>query len=182
MPYRVRRLKVMQKTTRFLFFCIMFHMGKCKNDVSVLQYKTGDGFDCINSKDSAVVGVPIKTKLGLNEYTFCGKFRFKFMKDVVLMYIKEPYTYIRMMDFGENKGIVKVDGLGYFFFFPNQTLIPDQWQHVCFAVSLNSMQVFLNGELVLNKSRPRDPIENDVLNAILYLGGQQRTWVWSKKK
>ena len=52
------------------------------------------------------------------------------------MYMNAPETYIRILDFEEQVGILLHDNRGYFFFFPNQTMKPESWQHVCLSMWL----------------------------------------------
>ena len=121
-------------------------MVNCNNQVPILKYNIID--DCPNC--TCTIGIPIQTTAPLREFTFCGKYRFKYLKDVVMMYMDPPVTYIRIMDYEDHVGILKHDAGGYFFFFPNQNLKPDTWQHVCLSVSLNSMRLVLNGEVVFD--------------------------------
>ena len=77
--------------------------GNCgKQVVSVLKYKGGNA--CLN----AVVGVPIKsapsTSSLLEEFTFCGKYYFRFLRKSILLSI-EPDLCMGISDF-ENKVVL----------------------------------------------------------------------------
>ena len=136
----------MMKITKFLLIICFVHIVSCKKEVAILINKQAE--DCSTSKST--VGIPIKsTLLPINEFTFCGKYRFKILKDVVLMYMNSPEVYIRIMDFDEKVGLVKHELITYFFFFPNQTVNPDSWQNVCLSVSNVSIKLVLNGELFM---------------------------------
>ena len=98
-------------------------MGKCVDKVPILNNK--HVIDCPNN--DCTVGISIKSISLLNEFTFCGKYNFKFLKESVLMFMDTPHTYIRVLDFEDKVGILKHDNCGYFFFFPNQTIKPESW-------------------------------------------------------
>ena len=56
--------------------------GNCSNQVTVLKYKGGN--ECSNT----LVGVPIKSTSPtsqLDDFTFCGKYYFKFLRESFLM-------------------------------------------------------------------------------------------------
>ena len=154
-------------------FCMSLCEQTCGNKLSVLKYKNIDS--CKNSLDSALIEIPIVLEHPLNEFTFCGNYRFKFMRDSVLLFMKDQetvfYMFFDLSLNSINQGAIIVDGVWYLF--PhNQTIIPDNWQHVCFAKSLNWWKVVLNGELIFNKSIGKDdPFRSNILGTTLYLGG-----------
>ena len=115
-----------------LSLCFL-NMGNCniQSKLTVLQYKPVK--KCPDCK--CIVEIPIKSNEALNEFSFCGKYRFKFLHDSDLMYMDGPDTYVRLMDFEERIGLVKHNSAGYIFFFKNQTFIPDTWQHICLMIS-----------------------------------------------
>ena len=61
-------------------------LGICSKQISVLKYKGGN--ECSN----ALVGVPIKSispsSSLINEFTFCGKYYFRFLRRSFLMSIE----------------------------------------------------------------------------------------------
>ena len=126
--------------------------------------------DCKDCK--CTVGIPIKSNSFLTEFTFCGRYRFKFLKEAILMYMDIPEISIRFLDFEEQLGILKHNDVGYFFNFPNQTMIPHSWQHICLSVSNTSMKFVLNGEIVLNTQLKS--VQNDFKEATLWLGGENK--------
>ena len=157
----------MMKITKFLLIICFVHIVSCKKEVAILINKQAE--DCSTSKST--VGIPIKsTLLPINEFTFCGKYRFKILKDVVLMYMNSPEVYIRIMDFDEKVGLVKHELITYFFLFPNQTIKPDSWQHVCLSVSNISIRLVLNGEVIYDA--PPDTVTKDFSETYLWLGGE----------
>ena len=130
----------------FLLLICCVHIVSCKKEVAILTNKPAE---YCPSTSKSTVGIPIKsTLMPINEFTFCGKYRFKILKDVVLMYMNSPEVYIRIMDFDEKVGLVKHELITYFFFFPNQTINPDSWQHVCLSVSDESIKLVLNREVI----------------------------------
>ena len=72
-------------------------MGKCYTKVPILRYQPVK--NCPD--DQCTVGIPIKSSIPLNEFSFCGKYRFKFLKENLLMYMDGPESYIRFYDFEE---------------------------------------------------------------------------------
>ena len=136
--------------------------------VSVLIYKHSQ--NC----PKYLVEIPIiKKHLPIQEFTFCGRYNFKYLKDSVLMNLEQPLTYLRIMNFEEKMGILYHEDAGHFFYFPNQTIMPDQWQFICLARYLKSMKVVLNGEIVFDSTA--NSIGNEKSSDAdkkLYLGGQ----------
>ena len=152
----------------FLIACLMLQRGDCNNNISILKNKGIE--DCQNC--NCTVRLPIKSLSIVKEFTFCGKYSFKFLKDSVLMYLNAPDTYIRIMDFTDKLGLILHDGGASFFFFPNQTLKPDSWQHVCLAVSNKALTLVLNGEVIFNN--PPNSIMKEFLETDLSLGGENK--------
>ena len=135
----------MGKISKHLLLLSLIQLVNCS--VTILVYKHSQ--NC----PKYLVEVPINKKhLPIQEFTFCGKYNFKYLKDSVLMNLDQPKTYLRIMNFEEKLGILYHEDAGNFFYFPNQTMMPDQWQLICFARYLNSMKVVLNGEIVFNSS------------------------------
>ena len=69
-------------------------------------------------------------------------------------------------------GVLLHDNSGYFFFFPNQTMKPESWQHVCLSVTIDSMKLVLNGEVVVNASP--NSVMNEFTETYLWLGGENK--------
>ena len=86
------------------------------------------------------------------------------------MYLEEPQTYLRILDFDEKFGVMSHEGATYFFEFQNQNMKPDQWQQICFARSPNAMKIILNEELVFDETTK--DIETNISDTILWLGGE----------
>ena len=147
---------------------ILLHFANCKN-IAILEYESVE--NCKNC--DCTVGIPIESSSSLTEFSFCGKYRFKFLQDSVLMFMDGPETYIRILDFKENVGVLLHDAIGNFFFFPNQTIKPDSWQHFCLAISVNSITLILNGEVVFNSTNSAGNCSKNLAkNTNLWLGGE----------
>ena len=137
-----------------------------KQVVSVLKYKGG------NECSSELVGVPIKstsTSSVLDEFTFCGKFYFKFLRKSFLMAIEPDFT-LGITDFGNKYGAVFYQGLYYKFYFLNQTVTPDSWHYICVAMSPNQIKIVWNGKILLNDLRV-DLSKKEITDTKLWLGG-----------
>ena len=120
--------------------------------------------------DECIVGIPIKSSSLLNEFSFCGKYRFDFLKESLLMYMDGPESYIRFYDFEEKKGILKHNGISMFFSFQNQSMVPDNWQHVCMATTNDGIvTLVLNGEILFEALLEGDSSEK--IESNLWLGG-----------
>ena len=139
-------------------------MGNCNKSKAILQYKSVK--NCPDCK--CIIEVPIKSNEAMNEFSFCGKYRFKYLRDTELMYMDATSTYVRLLDFDAKVGIILHHNAGYFFSFKNQTLIPDTWQHICLMVSADSITVVLNGEVVFDNDYET---KMDPLDTSLWLGG-----------
>ena len=132
------------------FLCIIlcffqFHLRKCNTQVSILSNQPVK--NC--PENQCTVGIPINLRSPLNEFTFCGKYRFNFLKASFLMYMEGPDSFIMIRDFEENKGLVNFNGNNQFFSFQNQTLVPDDWYHICMAVTdYGITKLVLNGEFI----------------------------------
>ena len=81
-------------------FCITLRKQICGNKVSVLQYKNIDS--CKNSVDSEVVEIPIVLENPLNEFTFCGNYKFKFLRRLSLLSMKEQKIGFSMTSFDQS--------------------------------------------------------------------------------
>ena len=105
----------------------------CSNQVTVLKYKGGN--ECSNT----LVGVPIKstspttTTSLLDDFTFCGKYYFKFLRESFLIGM-EPDVILDIVDFENKVGYLMLQGAYHRFYFPNQTVTPDSWQYICLAI------------------------------------------------
>ena len=150
----------------FLLILCMLHMANCNKKVAILENKPVK-----NSKHSkCTVGIPIKSSSPLNEFSFCGKYRFKFLRESILMYMDGTESHLRLMNFEEKVGIIEHNLVGYFFYFQNQTMKPDSWQHICLSTSDDFITLVLNGEVVYNASPSKKPDKPKETN--LWLGGE----------
>ena len=141
--------------------------GNCINKVSVLKYKGG------NECSSALIGVPIESTSSTslhNEFTFCGKYFFRFLKEKVILMSMEPYVILGMWIFEKKVGIVLYGGVFHRFYFQNQTVVPDSWQYICLAVSLTEIKIVLNGEILPIDTKAELPHE-DIKETKLWFGG-----------
>ena len=100
----------MEKGITFLLLILMnmANQGNCSNQVSVLKYKKGN--ECSN----ALVGVPIKSilstlTLSLEEFTFCGKYYFRFLHNSFLMGV-EPDLILSIWNFERIHGYLLYQG------------------------------------------------------------------------
>ena len=150
-------------------------------EISILKYDKVD-----NGCTNPLVEVPIRPNSIKNEFTFCGKYNFRFLRESVLMGL-EPNTYVWMMNFEEKDAGLKYHGMYHFFDFKNQNIIPDEWHHLCLAISLNQIKIVLNGEILLNKtinlSSSNDEIHTSIMkvknnNGKMWFGGTQGNSKW----
>ena len=139
----------MEKSGIVMLILCLIHAGTCTIKVPILINK--DANDCPDCE--CTVGIPIKSTSILNEFTFCGKYSFKFLKDAVLMYMNTPQVYIRMLDFKDKLGVLMHGLSTNFFSFANQTMKPDSWQYFCMSLKHDSMKLVLNGEVVFNTTK-----------------------------
>ena len=150
-----------------LLILLSLALGSCSKQISVLKYKGGN--ECSN----ALVGVPIKSispsSSLINEFTFCGKYYFRFLRRSFLMSIK-PDLILDILNFEKKKGEVFYQGAYYPFFFHNQTVTPDSWQYICLAVSTNQVTVIWNGE-ILYKGYKFDGSKKVIKDMKIWLGG-----------
>ena len=125
----------------------MASLGNCSEQVSVLEYKGG------NECASDLVGVPIKSTPSMTslfeEFTFCGKYYFRFLRYSNLMGI-EPDLILKIRDFEKERGFLMYQGAYYWFNFPNQTVTPDSWQYICLAITSTQIKIVWNGEILLS--------------------------------
>ena len=157
----------MAKSGIVLLILCLIHAGTCTNKVPILINKdTNDCSDC-----QCTVGIPIKSTSILNEFTFCGKYSFKFLKDAVLMYMNTPQVYIRMMNFKDKVGLLMYNLRTFFFSFDNQNMKPDSWQHFCISVKLDSIKLVINGDIVFDAPPPNAELKT-FKETNLWLGGE----------
>ena len=138
--------------------------GYCSSQLPVLKYK--DGEEC----STALVGLSIQsTSSILKEFTFCGNYNFRFIRECLLVGI-EPDLVVKLWDFENNVGLLKYQGVYYRFYFSNQLLTPDSWQYICFTISSSQIRIVWNGKIV-----PSDPLVNlthkEIKSTKIWLGG-----------
>ena len=143
--------------------------GYCNNQVSVLKYKGG------NECSSALVGVPIESSSSaaslLDEFTFCGKYYFRFFtKEVHLMGI-EPDLVLQIWDFETKNGDIFYQGSYYSFYFYNQTVTLDSWQNICLTVSSTQTKIVWNGDILFGISKIDVSKEKKIKATKIWLGG-----------
>ena len=138
-------------------------LGNCINQVMVLQYKVGDS--CSN----ALVGVPINSNSALEEFTFCGKYYFRFLRRSFLMSIK-PALLLEISDFDLKKGEVFYHGAYYHFYLHNQNVTPDSWQYICLAVSKSQITVIWNGKIQY-RGHKLNVSSTEIKDMKIWLGG-----------
>ena len=136
----------------------MIQTSKCNRNISVLKYKCKDD----------TIEAPIDAKLTLNEFTFCGRFSFKFLTEVAMMYI-EPHAQLSLLDFEKNAGMIVLNGVYDLFFHPNQNILPNTWQNICYSSFNGLTKVLLNGEIVFEKKIPT--LDKEIQVSKFYLGG-----------
>ena len=130
------------------FLLLLFNLvplGTCSNKVWVLKYNQDT--NCPNPN----VGIPIEPHSVNKGFTFCGKYNFKFLRRSTLMSLGGTDIFLKVYDFEAKKISSKYDGGYYIFDFQNQTLIPNEWYHICLAISMNQLKVVLNGEILTNE-------------------------------
>ena len=155
-------------TLLLLILMNMANQGNCSNQVSVLKYKKGN--ECSN----ALVGVPIKSisstlSVLLEEFTFCGKYYFRFLHNSFLMGV-EPDLILSIWNFERIHGYLLYQGTYYTFYFNNQTVTPDSCQYVCLAISSIQTKIVWNGEILF--SNPIVDVSKEKIKATrIWLGG-----------
>ena len=142
-------------------------------EITVLKYDKTDNNGCTNP----IVEVPMSPNSIKKDFTFCGQYNFRFLREAILMGL-EPNTYLWIMNFEEKNAGLKYHGVYHFFNFKNQNIIPDEWQHLCLGISLNQIKIVLNGEILLNKTV--NIISSDEQNGKMWFGGSQGSSKWYK--
>ena len=129
------------KFSLLLLLLNLVHMGMSSDQILIMKYTQGIAYDCPS------VTVPIATNSVLDEFTYCGKYSFRFLRESVLMAL-DGSTYLWMMNYEDKMAAVKAFGKYVFFYYQNQIIKPDQWQHFCVSLSLHQVKVVLNGEII----------------------------------
>ena len=140
----------------------LINPGACGNEVLVL--KNNEENDCPNP----ILGVPIRPHLPLKEFTFCENFSLRFLRTTMLMGLGDNIGF-KLYDFEDRIGFVIYEGAYNLFDFQSQNLEPDEWQHICFAVSMNQIKIALNGEILFN-DEVVNLITNEIKNTTLWIG------------
>ena len=105
------KMRNFQSFVFFILCCLKLHLGKCSTKIPILRHHPVK--NCPDNQ--CTVKIPIKSSLPLNEFSFCGKYNFKFLKEVQLMYLDGPDSYVRFYDFDEKMGMVMHNGNVLFF-------------------------------------------------------------------
>ena len=116
------------------------------DSVSVLKY-TEDS-NCQNT----VARVPIESESAIKEFTFCGKYAFKYLREMSLVEFEGLETRVNFVDFRKRYGFVNVFGLSYMFLLGSMRINPDQWMQLCLSFSSTKFQVSLNISSLLIKN------------------------------
>ena len=140
----------------------ILHTGLCNNQVLILKYNRRN--DCTNPL------VQLKPKITLNEFTYCGQYNFRFLRKSYLMsFYPNLDMRLSISDFEKNIGFLVYDGASYLFDFKYQNLKTDEWQSICFSISMNQLKIVLNGQILLNDEV--DLVTKEIVNPVLSLGG-----------
>ena len=129
---------------KILFLVLLLHLvhfGSCNKKNLIVRFNQQN--DCLNP----ILGIPLKSNLALKEFTFCGMYSFKFLRGRILMALTRD-TYLWMMNYGEKMGALKMYNEYIFFDLQKQSMKPDQWQHICFSVSLYEVKIAMNGKIL----------------------------------
>ena len=172
LKYNLLGDKKKMKFSLFLLLLNLVHMGMSSDQILIMKYTQGIAYDCPS------VTVPIATNSVLDEFTYCGKYSFRFLRESVLMAL-DGSTYLWMMNYEDKMAAVKAFGKYVFFYYENQIIKPDQWQHFCVSISLHQVKVVLNGEIICNaivNLRSKE-IEYDKL----WIGGLEKSQ-WHKER
>ena len=130
---------------RLLLLLNVVYLGLCHNHVWLLKINRE------NNCPSPDPSVPIEPNFVINEFTFCGKYNFNFLRRSTLMSLGSTDIFLEMYSFETKKVGLLYDSGYYFFDFQNQTFIPYEWYKICFAISMNQLNVALNGETSSNE-------------------------------
>ena len=141
----------------------MIHSAICTDQPLIIKYNQRN--DCQNP----LVGIPIKSNSSLKEFTFCGKYNFRFLRESILMgFDRQTYLWW-MMNYDEKMGALKVHGKYVFFYYKTQKIRPDQWQHYCISVSSSQVKIVLNGDILLNVTM--DFSSKEIAKDKIWIGG-----------
>ena len=124
--------------TLLLGLLTLISSGRTTNEVLILKFNR-----CLAESP---VGITIKANSILEEFTFCAKYNFRFLRESLLMGFDQD-TYFQI-DFEEKLAIFKIVGEYFFYNIENQNIQPDKWQNLCIYVSIsqNQIKIILNGE------------------------------------
>ena len=153
----------MEKMIIFLVALLnILHTGLCNNQVLILKYNRRN--DCPNPL------AQLKPNMALKEFTYCGKYNFRFLRDSYLMSFDPNFDMrLSITNFEEKIGFLRYDGAAYIFDFKYQNLKTDEWNHLCFSISMNQSIMVLNGQILLNDKV--DLVTKEIMNPVLSLGG-----------
>ena len=98
--------EIMASVLKLVLILCMVCMFNCNKTNLILKNKSIN--DCPNYDDT-VSSTNVKSLSLIDEFTFCGRFSFKFLKDSVLMSLEVSKTYIRLIDFERNYGLLQHD-------------------------------------------------------------------------
>ena len=149
------------------------HLVTCSNPVWIL--KNHRESNC----PSPDLGVSIEQNSLIKDFTFCGKYNFKFLRKTSLMSLGGTDIFIEMYDFERTKIVLKYDDGYYFFEFPNQTLMPNEWNQICLAVSMNHLKIALNGEISSNEKVDSEVIYLEMKT--LWFGARSDSWFRNRR-
>ena len=131
----MKNLFKMTVFTSVILLQILIVMCIATDSVSVLKY-TEDS-NCQNT----VARVPIESESTITEFTFCGKYAFKYLREMSLFEFEGLESRVSFVDFRKRYGFVNVFGLSYMFLLGSMRINPDQWMQLCLSFSSTKLQV-----------------------------------------
>ena len=152
------------RITLLLGFLTLISSGRTTNEVLILKFNR-----CLAESP---VGITIKANSILEEFTFCAKYNFRFLRESLLMGFDED-THFRM-NFEEQLASFKFVGEYFFYNIENLNIKPDKWQNLCISVSIshNQLKIVLNGE-ILGDEEKVDLSKKKLLINTLWVGGSE---------
>ena len=150
---------------KIILLLILFNLvySAISNDqVLILKYNSQN--DCPNP----IVKIPIKSNSALNKFTYCGKYSFRFLQTSVLMGFNVHTNFV-IKNFKEKIARMKINGDTVYFDLKNQTIQPDQWQHLCISISTNQFKIVMNGEILHNETV--NYTSEEINNDEIFIGG-----------
>ena len=154
MIYFNRNHRINMWNTKYILFTVfLLHFAESEKILSLRNCKSEPAKIQLNFKNTF-------------EFSICLRFTLEYLTSTYLF--SSNLTELYFSNFEDKIGFVKVYSKSEMFMYSNE-ILPNHWQHLCYAYNSKYISITLNGELLTNDIFI-DSDQESIQNTTLYLG------------